>query len=198
MPVELEDLVPVEKAKKTRGRKPKLTEDRFKLIINLISQGNFVDTAVRAAGISDTSYYAWLDRGRKQPNSIYGEFLEAVEVATAKAEVVILKRVMDASKEGAWQAAAWYLERTRPEKFGRKNLGEGSQAPRITVNNMLDLRSLGNLTDERLAIINDNLRRAVPVTQVLQIEGNSGSGWDSSSSGDSDFGTGPTNVDDYQ
>lgn len=50
----------------------------------------------------------------------YVEFAEAVEKARAEAVVFNLALIRQAAQGGSWQAAAWYLERTRPEQYGRR------------------------------------------------------------------------------
>lgn len=52
----------------------------------------------------------------------YVEFVEAVESARAVAQVQMLAVVRRAAAEGAWQAAAWFLERSNPQQWGRRTL----------------------------------------------------------------------------
>jgi hypothetical protein len=49
----------------------------------------------------------------------YIQFLQAVEKARSDAVVRNLTIIQKAANDGQWQAAAWYLERTNPKKWGR-------------------------------------------------------------------------------
>jgi len=110
------------------GRKTKLTEERFKQIVNLVKVGNFASVAASAAGISEATYYGWLKRGREEgealkegeSGSIFFEFLEAIKKAEGQAEARSIMRIQTASEEN-WTAAAWYLERKYPDRWGRKD-----------------------------------------------------------------------------
>jgi hypothetical protein len=47
------------------------------------------------------------------------DFSVAVEKARAEAREVALDSIRTAAREGQWQAAAWYLERTAPNRYAR-------------------------------------------------------------------------------
>lgn len=55
---------------------------------------------------------------------IYALFLHRFEKAKAVAEAAALGNIRAAARAGSWQADAWYLERTRPDKYGRKIVAE--------------------------------------------------------------------------
>lgn len=102
------------------GRKTKLNEDTQARIVEAIRAGNYLDTAARYAGIDPVTFFRWMERGaREDAEPLYAEFREAVEEAKASAEVRAVLRIQQAANDGTWQAAAWWLERTRPKKFGR-------------------------------------------------------------------------------
>ncbi len=139
------------KEPKKRGRQGFLTPDLQEKIVELIRLGNYAEDAAGASGISRSTFFAWMVRGKTEqerlrayPNSpvrpdeaIYLEFMNAVEKARDEAtarNVAIIQR--EASK-GTWQAAAWWLERTRQHTFGRKErvemTGENGAPLRIQV-----------------------------------------------------------------
>ncbi len=99
--------------------KSKLTPNRQKTIVRLIEQGNYASVAVAAAGISAVTYYDWLKRGRsgEQP---YANFLNAIKKAESKAEAALVAGIKDAGIK-QWQAMAWLLERTRPQRYSRQD-----------------------------------------------------------------------------
>lgn len=101
------------------GRPTKLTQDIQDKIVDAILAGNYQDAASRYVGIDPATFYRWMQKGDGADDQ-YGEFREAVENAKAAAEVENVAIIRMAARDGTWQAAAWWLERTRPQKFGRK------------------------------------------------------------------------------
>lgn len=125
-----------------KGRPPKLIQkihpDRDETygdrLISALKAGSFFDDACSYAGVSKSGAYEWLARGRAArelqeekgeqhelpaDERIYLDFAEAVEKARAGAVVANLAVIRTAAQNGQWQAAAWWLERTSPEKWGR-------------------------------------------------------------------------------
>jgi hypothetical protein len=125
------------------GRPPKISQrpdpgnpqtygDR---VIEALNAGAFLDDACAYAGISRTAAYESLSKGKdaraiveehgKAPDTLtdnqraYLDFANAVEKARATVAVQSLAVIRQAAAKGTWQAAAWYLERTMPHKFGR-------------------------------------------------------------------------------
>lgn len=118
------------------GRRPLiLNEETQKAVIDALLGGNYLETAAQYAGISRATLFEWLRKGREAqaaiekgeplpPNgALYADFLDAVEGAQARAEVQTVAIIRKASLE-SWQAAAWWLERTRPRKYGRLDRAE--------------------------------------------------------------------------
>lgn len=99
----------------------KLTGDLIDEIAKLIREGNYIETTCRAVGISSQTYRNWKKRGAAAESGIYRGFYEAIDQAEAKGESSYLGIIKDAANSGkAWQAAAWYLERRYPERWGRR------------------------------------------------------------------------------
>jgi len=109
------------------SRPSKLTTSTTEAVTAGLTAGLYLDDAARAAGIAPSTLYAWLRRGRAaevadtpEPGDLeFLEFLEAVEKARAEARRAAVSIILDAARGGTWQAAAWYLERTAPDKYGR-------------------------------------------------------------------------------
>lgn len=116
-----------------------LTPERTQKIAELIVAGNDAETAVVASGISTTTYYNWMARGRaeiarmvdtnrskpKAAEAIFVEFVETIEKARAEAEARLVILVSKAAADPkTWQAATWLLERREPKRWGRINRTE--------------------------------------------------------------------------
>lgn len=117
------------------ARPTKLDAQRQKKIVELIRAGNYQETAARAAGVSPSSFYAWMAIGEEASHKTARlnakdkaclEFSEAVKAAKAEAEARAVAIINKAAMDGTWQAAAWYLERTASERFGRSQRIEAS------------------------------------------------------------------------
>lgn len=119
------------------GRPSMFTEERRNKIIEYLTAGNYIDTACAAAGISTTTYYNWMERGKNERDRItatssdplpdeapYLEFVASIERAHADAEARNVAIIQKAAITGTWQAAAWWLERTRPKKYARMEKAE--------------------------------------------------------------------------
>jgi hypothetical protein len=89
-------------------------------IAQLIREGNYIETTCRVVGISSQSYRTWKKRGAESRSGIYRRFYEAIDQSEAKAESTYLGIIKDAANGKTWQAAAWYLERRYPDRWGRR------------------------------------------------------------------------------
>ena len=107
-------------AKRKTGRPTKLTPAVQERIVQAISAGNYQDVAARYAGINPATYYRWMaDAEADDAPDALREFRDAVESARAGAEVRAIALINRAAQDGTWQAAAWYLERSHPHRWGR-------------------------------------------------------------------------------
>lgn len=114
-----------------RGRPTLLDDDCLQKITNALRDGGYIQDATTAAGIAQSTYHNWMERGRKERDrrlaeltpdkneQIYVDFLEAVEKAQAEASVELLGEIANHARNGTWQAAAWILERKFPRQWGR-------------------------------------------------------------------------------
>ena len=106
----------------------KLTPQMQATIVEALEHGMHQESACARAGINKTTFYRWLDRGESDApeDEIYRNFRNAVEKARAKPEAEALEAIKVAWRDGTWQAAAWFLERSHPHKYGRINRTEVS------------------------------------------------------------------------
>jgi transposase-like protein len=113
--------------------KTKLNPERQARIVEALAQGNYIETAARYSGITPQGFYKWMNRGLAErerlqdgaePNpdeTPYVEFVDAVEKARSQAEMRNVGLIQKAAVDGTWQAAAWYLERSYPKRWGRSD-----------------------------------------------------------------------------
>ena len=108
-----------------------LTADVQDRIVTAIRAGSYLDDAAAYAGISRAVVFRWLAQGKDAQQrheagetltdfeTILIDFVDAVENARAQAVIRNVGIIQSAAQNGQWQAAAWYLERTNPRKWGR-------------------------------------------------------------------------------
>jgi len=140
------------------SRPTKLTIERQNKICALISIGNFAKVAAAACNIGETTFYRWLAKGREAKSGRYFDFFQAVQIAEAQAQVRYVKIIYDAS-ETTWQAAAWWLERRFPDRWGRKQRHEisGGDKP-IEVEATITIEQIKSIEAERRRLVDETLR----------------------------------------
>lgn len=120
--------------KKNAGRKTALLQPNLEqTLLDYIRIGTPIRNAVVAAGITETSFYSWINRGmaererlklvkgaKENPTEVvFLKFLEQVERAKAEAVAKKIAVIAKSGNDGDWRAAAWWLERQLPEEFGK-------------------------------------------------------------------------------
>lgn len=111
------------------GRPPAPPDER--LVDDLaakLREGNYIDTACKAVGLARSTYYAWCAHGAANPDGPFGQFYRRCERALAEAEAELVGTIKTAAGKD-WKAAAWILERTRPEQYARPQTRPVSDAP---------------------------------------------------------------------
>ena len=103
------------------ARPQKLTPEVQEQISDLIATGAVQKDAALAAGISESAYYDWLERGRRGETP-FSEFLESIKKARASARVEAVRCVRLAWKND-WRSAMTFLERRDPENWARPGPG---------------------------------------------------------------------------
>ena len=112
-------------------------------IVIALHVGAYLQDAAEGAGVSESAIHKWIARGKEhrpddgtnetaeermaavpEKERIYVNFVEAVEKARAESVLFNLSAIRVAARTGSWQAAAWWLERTRPKQFGRRQAVE--------------------------------------------------------------------------
>lgn len=114
----------------------KLNDKTHDVIVRSIKSGSYATVAAGAAGISASTFRNWMERGEMEEARIdegfdpnpdekkYLDFKKDVETARAQAEINAVKAVKMSAENGTWQAAAWYLERSFPQRWARNRIEE--------------------------------------------------------------------------
>ncbi len=96
----------------------------------MLRAGNHVDVAARAAGIAPATVALIRERG--------GEIADRIGQAAAEGEVRAVTQIAQAAAHN-WQAAAWLLERTYPDRWARPVSRENEQpAPTMPIRDTVD------------------------------------------------------------
>ena len=122
-----------------KGRRVSRIDDpKVNVLLQALTAGNYIDVACSFAGIAPSTVYRWLERGRAErasqefgnkPNRKelpYLDLCELVEKARATAVLRNMTIIQTAANNGQWQAAAWWLERSMPNQYGRRIQAEVS------------------------------------------------------------------------
>ena len=113
------------------GRPSKLEDSRVEELVKWLKLGYYIEDACTMAGIGKTTYYRWLEKAEEGLEE-YRDFRDSVQKARAEAEGAHIMNIRKAADNGGWQASAWYLERSHPSKWGKKNpdlISEESDEP---------------------------------------------------------------------
>ncbi len=107
------------------GRPSKLTPELADKLVALVAAGNFITTALVVVGVSQPTYYDWLDKGdpagADEQWAAHRELRARIETARAEGIALNVSIIQQAAKKD-WRAGAWLLERTAPERFSRSGI----------------------------------------------------------------------------
>lgn len=108
------------------GRESKLTPDRQERICDALRKGYPRRLAAIFGGISEQTFYTWLDRGKPESDGFEDKYLEFSEsVAHAEAEYeakmidVITRDAESHPRNEGYKAAIEWLQRRRPNDWAR-------------------------------------------------------------------------------
>lgn len=131
-------------ARRRSGRRPLIEDDDLVgRLVQYLQAGNTFRNTADLVGISERALFNWLERGETAADGDeqYVQFLQQVKTARATAQARRVARI-ELAAEHQWQAAAWLLERSDPEHWGRRDHmrisgGSSDDAP-IRVESSLD------------------------------------------------------------
>jgi len=107
------------------GRPAAFAPERAARAIEATRQGHTRRAAAQAAGVSESTLYAWLLAGEK-PNASdeFLQFSESIRAADAQAEKELVDVILSDARNGNWRSSAWILERRFRENWASKRLVE--------------------------------------------------------------------------
>jgi hypothetical protein len=144
-----------------QGRKTLLTKELSELVVKGFLMGNYATVVADYAGITYATLRNWLIRGEElsqiedreltEEEQLFVEFFFEVKKAKAVSEMKSLEVIRQASQT-QWQAAAWYLERTASDRWGKVTRTEitGADGGAIEINAEALNRKLEALMDKNL------------------------------------------------
>lgn len=96
--------------------KSKLDEQLINEAVRLVQTGLNDADVCDALGIHPSSWYGWM---KAKDTPLKEKLAKEVTKAKAMRKAYHLKNIVNASRDGNWQASAWYLERAYPQEYGR-------------------------------------------------------------------------------
>ena len=113
------------KQKSRVGRPNSFIPERTRKVLEAIQEGGTLTRAAQAGGVDYRTLRRWVERGQEVKKGPYWQFCQDLKKAEEAREQTILQNIIDAGQDPRyWQAQAWFLERTHPEKYGRKERHE--------------------------------------------------------------------------
>lgn len=116
---------------KPGGRPTLLTDELTDRVVGVLRAGGYVETAAQVAGVARERLRDWHrlgdPAGTEARHEVHRRFRSRVEAARAENEARNVALIARAASEN-WQAAAWLLERTYPERWARPSQ-RGDQGP---------------------------------------------------------------------
>ena len=119
-------------------RPSKLTKTAQAAIRAALEAGNTRAAAAQVAGIAPDTLRTWMRQGEQQKIGRYKILSKTVEQAEAQAEAEAVAEIRAAWKRGEWRAAAWWLERRRPETYRDQKDEGGNTAEDTTIRIIYD------------------------------------------------------------
>lgn len=95
-------------------RVSKLNDDVRESICALIREGQLLDVAARLNGVDASTVYNWRAWGVERPESEYGTFSRAVEVAMDQAHQRMVNKLLN---DPDWKATSFILKNRHPKHY---------------------------------------------------------------------------------
>jgi hypothetical protein len=100
------------------GRPSRLTPALQRRLCEAVAGGNYLEVACELVGVGRSTVYEWLSQA-DGGDPKYRTFADAIKKARSQAESRSVAAILRAGKR-TWVANAWFLERTSPARWGRR------------------------------------------------------------------------------
>tara|TARA_R100001198_G_scaffold48766_1_gene27165 strand:+ start:1631 stop:2134 length:504 start_codon:yes stop_codon:yes gene_type:complete len=143
----------------------KLKKNVHNAIVRSVSNGNWIPTAAKAAGLAPRTVHEWIQIGKgehptKEAIEPFVSFAEDIEKAMAFAEEGLVANVKDSDD---WRAKAWLLERgPARDRWSQNVLINAQIAPAAAI--------LDNLRSRASAVQSEEKKEIEPLDLPKQIE----------------------------
>lgn len=101
------------------GRKLTLNNELIKKCGVLLKAGNTYRATCSYLGIAERTFFRWLSEGETADNGIKRQFWQTIKASEAEVDLRNIITIQKAAQTD-WRAAAWFLERRFPQRWGRK------------------------------------------------------------------------------
>jgi hypothetical protein len=93
-------------------------------LVTVLSSGVPIKDACAYVGISDVTYYNWMNRGQKarKGDERFVEFFNAATRARVAGRLSAVTVIRKSIQDGNSEDARWFLERSDPANWGRKDV----------------------------------------------------------------------------
>jgi len=102
-------------------RPSKLTPKLQDKVVAAVRAGSSPEGAAQYAGIDRSTFYRWMERGRRTRTGPYKKFRDAIDKAKADLETMLAAKIIKGINEGQLDLAIPFLERRYPELWGRRD-----------------------------------------------------------------------------
>ncbi|MEE2709710.1 MAG: hypothetical protein VYA69_08940 [Gemmatimonadota bacterium] len=105
------------------GRPSKFTEERRKAILENLESGVSREVASMVSGVEPETLPKLMRKSEESATGTYKQFANDAIQSEATAVINMVQVIHDAS-ERDWHASGWWMERRRPEEWGRSQSRE--------------------------------------------------------------------------
>ena len=106
-------------------------------VIELVSLGNYYATAASAGGMGARVFFKWMEQGQlddeDEVQTRYADFYRRIKEAEAQAELLMVS-AWQAQTPTDWKAAATFLARRSPERWGSNRENQQDSSQQIVIN----------------------------------------------------------------
>lgn len=95
-----------------------LTPEILEQVAALLLEGHHKETVSDFLGIRRSTWWNWEQRGEREPDSVFGLFLDVTRKSMAGAEIGMVRDIRLGVK--GWESRAWMAERRFPQRWGKR------------------------------------------------------------------------------